>query len=112
MEITTGNSLLDGIILVAGGIGVGWWATQKSPEQVAAQDRERVRQHETELAQAEAEKIKSANQATVELMKQKHDSFRKAAESLGKSFHNNPNLDPCDAQATMAALAKNFGIIA
>ncbi len=112
MEITTENPLLDCIILVAGGIGVGWWATSKSPEQVAAQDRERVRQHELELAQAEAEKSRSANQATVELMRQKHDSFRKAAESLGKSFHNNPNQDPCDAQATMSALAKNFGIIA
>ncbi len=111
MEITTGNPLLDSIILVAGGIGVGWWATRNSPEQVAAQDRERVRQHETELAQAETEKTKSANQATVELMRQKHDSFRKAAESLGKSFHNR-DIDPCDAQATMSALAKNFGIIA
>ena len=69
------------------------------------------RQHELELAQAEPEKITSANEVTVQLMTQTQDSFRKAAESLGKSFHNNPKVDTADAQAAMAALAKNFGII-
>ena len=59
MEITTGNPLLDGIMLVAGGIGIGWWVTGKTPEQVAAKDHERVRQHETELAQEEAEKTEA-----------------------------------------------------
>jgi hypothetical protein len=64
-----------------------------------------------EAAQVETAKVKSANHATVALMSQKHDSYRKAAEALGKSFHSNPNVDPADAQAAMVALAKNFGIV-
>ncbi len=62
-------------------------------------------------AQKELKHSRSANDATVGLMSQKHDSYRKAAEGLGKSFHGNPNIDPADAQAAMTALAKNFGIL-
>jgi hypothetical protein len=57
------------------------------------------------------QKWKATNDATVALMSQRHDSYRKAAEGLGKSFHNYPNVDPADAQAAMTALAGNFGIV-
>ena len=55
--------------------------------------------------------MKSANDATVAINGQKHDSYRKAAEGLSKSFQNNPKVDPADAQAALVALAKNFGIV-
>jgi len=44
-------------------------------------------------------------------MSHKHDSYRKAAEGLGKSFQGNPNVDPAGAQAALVALTKNFGIV-
>jgi hypothetical protein len=85
---------------------------KRSPEQIAAMERQQVRLQELEVAQTEAAKVKSANDATVALMSQKHDSYRKAAEGLGKSFHSNPNVNPSDAQSALVALAKDFGIIA
>ncbi len=109
-QFSSGNPLLDVIILLGIGGGLGWMAKRKSPEQVLMQEKEKVRQHELEVAQTEALKVQSANQSTVAMMAQKHDSYRKAAESMAKSFHNG-NVDACDAQAAMAALAKNFGII-
>jgi hypothetical protein len=111
MEMTTGNPFLDCLVLLGAGAGAGYLLKKKSPEQIAAQEKERIRQHELEAAQVEAAKVKSANDATVTLMAQKHDSYRKAAEGLGKSFHNNPAVDPADAQAALVALAKNFGIV-
>jgi hypothetical protein len=93
MEFSTGNPLIDCLLLLGLGGGAGYFLKKDSPER------------------AEALKVKSANDATVALMSQKHDSYRKAAEGLGKSFHGNPNIDPADAQAAMTALAKNFGII-
>ncbi len=111
MEMSTGNSLMDCLLLLGLGAGGGYLLKKKSPEQVAAMERQQIRQHELEAAEVEAAKLKSANDSTVALMSQKHDSYRKAAEGLGKSFHNNPNIDPADAQAAMVALAKNFGIV-
>jgi len=111
MEMSTGNPLLDCLLLFGVGAGAGYWFKKDSPEKIAAREREKVRQHQLEVAEVEAAKVKAANDATVALMSQKHDSYRKAAEGLGKSFHNNPNVDPADAQAAMVALAKNFGIV-
>lgn len=111
MEMSTGNPLMDCLLLLGLGAGGGYLLKRKSPEQIAAKEKESVRQHELEKAQTEAAKIKAANDATVVLMSQKHDSYRKAAEGLAKSFHSNPNVDPADAQAAMVALAKNFGIV-
>jgi hypothetical protein len=111
MELTTGNPLLDCLLLLGAGAGGGYLLKRKSPEQDAAMERDQIRKHELEAAQVEAAKVKSANDATVTLLAQKHDSYRKAAEGLGKSFHANPNVDPADAQAAMVALAKNFGIV-
>lgn len=93
MEMSTGNPLLDCLVLLGVGAGAGYWLKKDTPER------------------AEAIRIKSANNATVALMAQKHVSFRKGAESLGISFQNNPKVDPADAQAALTALAKNFGII-
>jgi uncharacterized membrane protein len=93
MEMSTGNPLLDCLVLLGIGAGAGYWLKKDTPEK------------------AEAIRIKSANNATVALMAEKHESYRKAAEGLGKSFQNNPKVDPADAQAALAALAKNFGII-
>jgi uncharacterized membrane protein len=84
---------LDCLVLLGIGAGAGYWLKKDTPEK------------------AEAIRIKSANNATVALMAEKHESYRKAAEGLGKSFQNNPKVDPADAQAALAALAKNFGII-
>jgi hypothetical protein len=111
MELSTGYPLMDCLLLLGLGAGGGYLLKKKSPEHVAAMERQQVRQHELETAQAEAARVKNANDATVTLMAQKHDSYRKAAEGLGKSFHNNPNVDPADAQAALVALAKNFGIV-
>ena len=110
-QFSSGNPLLDVLILLGAGAGIGWMAKRKSPEQILMQEKENARQHELEVAQTEALRVKAANDATVAMVALKHDSFRKAAESMAKSFHNNPKVDPCDAQAAMAALAKNFGII-
>ncbi len=63
---------------------------KKSPEQIAAREKESIRQHELEVAEVEAAKVKAANDATVALMAQKHDSYRKAAEGLGKSLSQQP----------------------
>jgi hypothetical protein len=111
MEFSTGNPLMDCLLLLGAGAGAGYLLKKKSPEQIAAMERGQIRQHELEVSEIEAAKAKAANDATVALMSQKHDSYRKAAEGLGKSFHNNPNVDPSDAQAALVALAKNFGIV-
>jgi hypothetical protein len=112
MGMSTGNPLMDCLLLLGLGAGGGYLLKKKSPDQIAAQEKERIRQHELEVAEVEAAKVKAANDATVTLMSQKHDSYRKAAEGLGKSFQNNPKVDPADAQAALVALAKNFGIVA
>ena len=93
MEFTTGNPLVDCLLLLGIGGGAGYFLKKDSPER------------------AEALKIKSANEATVAISGQKHESYQKAAEALGKSFQGNANIDPADAQAAMTALAKNFGIL-
>ena len=93
MEFSTGNPLIDCLLLLGIGGGAGYFLKKDSPER------------------AEALKVKSANDCTVAISGQKHESYQKAAEALGKSFHGNPNIDPADAQAAMTALAKNFGII-
>ncbi|MGO9118882.1 MAG: hypothetical protein ACLQPD_14895 [Desulfomonilaceae bacterium] len=111
MEMSTGNPLMDCLLLLGLGAGGGYLLKRKSPEQIAAREKEQIRQHQLEIAEVEAAKVKAANDATVALMNQKHDSYRKAAEGLGKSFQGNQNIDPADAQAAMTALAKNFGII-
>jgi len=112
MEMSTGNPLLDCLVLLGLGAGGGYLLKRKTPEQIAVQEKERIRQHDLEVTQVEAAKVRATNDATVALMSQKHDSYRKAAEGLGKSFHNNTNVDPADAQAALVALAKNFGIVA
>jgi len=111
MEMSTGNPVVDCLLLVGLGAGGMHLLKRRSPEAIAAQEKENVRKHEEELAAMEAAKVKSANDATVALMAQKHDSYRRAADSLSRSFQNNPKVDPADAQASLAALAKNFGII-
>ena len=93
MEFSTGNPLVDCLLLLGLGGGVGYFAKRDTPER------------------AEALKIKSANDCTVAISGQKHESYQKAAEALGKSFQGNQNIDPADAQAAMTALAKNFGIL-
>jgi hypothetical protein len=111
MEMSTGNPLLDCLLLLGLGAGGGYLLKRKSPEQIAAREKENIRQHELEAAHVEAAKVKAANDATVALMRQNHDSYRKAAEGLGKSFQSSLNIDPADAQAALVALAKNFGIV-
>jgi len=111
MELTTGNPLMDCLLLLGLGAGGGYLLKRKSPEQIAAREKESIRQHALEVAQVAAAKAKAANDATVALVAQKHDSYRKAAEGLGRSFQGNPNVDPADAQASLVALAKNFGIV-
>ncbi len=93
MEMSSGNPLLDCLLLLGIGGGVGYWLKKDTPER------------------AEALKTKSANDATVAISGQKHESYQKAAEALGKSFHGNQNIDPMAAQTAMSELAKNFGII-
>jgi hypothetical protein len=93
MEFSSGNALIDCLLLLGLGGGAGYFLKKDSPER------------------AEALKIKSANDSVVAINAQKHESYQKAAEALGKSFQGNTNIDPADAQAAMTALAKNFGII-
>jgi hypothetical protein len=93
MELSTGSPLLDCLVLLGLGAGAGYWLKKDTPER------------------AEALKVRSANQATVAISGQKHQSYQKAAEALGKSIQGNTNIDPADAQAAMTALAKNFGIL-
>ena len=111
MELSTGNPLMDCLLLLGLGAGGGYLLKRKSPEQVAAREKESIRQHELEVAEVEAARITTANNATVSINGQKHESYQKAAEAQGKSFHGNQNIDPADAQAAMTALAKNFGIL-
>ncbi|MGO9119394.1 MAG: hypothetical protein ACLQPD_17525 [Desulfomonilaceae bacterium] len=111
MEMSTGNPLMDCLLLLGIGAGGGYLLKRKSPEQVAAREKESIRQHELEVAEIEAGKVKAANDAVLAVNGQKHESYQKAAEALGKSFQGNPNIDPADAQAAMTALAKNFGIV-
>ena len=111
MEFSSGNPVLDCLFLLGIGAGGGYLLKRRSPEQIAAKEKERVRQHELEVAEIESAKVKAANDATVAINGHKHESYQKAAEALGKSFQGNPNIDPADAQAAMTALAKNFGIV-
>jgi len=93
MELSTGNPLLDCLVLLGIGGGAGYFLKRDTPER------------------AEALKVRSANEATVAISGQKHESYQKAAQALGQSFHGNQNIDPADAQAAVTALAKNFGIL-
>jgi hypothetical protein len=93
MEFSSGNPLIDCLLLLGVGSGVGYWLKKDTPER------------------AEALKIRSANDCTVAISGQKHESYQKAAEALGKSFQGNTNIDPMAAQNAMSELAKNFGII-
>ncbi len=94
MEFSSGNPLIDSLLLLGIGGGVGYWMKKDTPER------------------AEALKIKSANDCVVAINGQKHESYQKAAEALGKSFQGNTNIDPMATQTAMSELAKNFGIIA
>jgi hypothetical protein len=84
---------------------------RRSPEQALGREQEKKRKHQLALVNEERAKVESANQTTAVMMAQKHESFQRAADSLAKSFAKNPNVDPADPQAALAALAKNFGII-
>jgi hypothetical protein len=94
VKMSTGNPLLDRLVLLGRRAGAGYRLKKDSPER------------------AEVPKIKSANSTTVALMAQKHDSYRKPTDNLGRSIQGNQKVDPAaDAQAAWAALASNFGII-
>ncbi len=93
MEFSSGNPLIDCLLLVGIVGGVGYWMKKDTPER------------------AEALKIKNANDCTVAISGQKHESYQKAAEVLGKSFQGNQNIEPVAAQNAMTELAKNFGIL-
>jgi hypothetical protein len=58
----------------------GYLLKRKSSEQIATLEKEKIRQHELEVAEIEAAKVKAANDATVSPMSQKHDSCRKMAD--------------------------------
>ena len=97
-QFSIGNTLLDVLILLGAGAGIGWMAKRKSPEQIAMLEKEKVRQHELEVAQTEAFRVKAgkaANDATVAmvaLVALKHDSFRKAVSLLRSPFTTTPRL--------------------
>jgi hypothetical protein len=65
MEMSTGNPLMDCLLLLGIGAGGGYLLKRKSPEQIAEREKESIRQHELEIAQTEAARITAANDATV-----------------------------------------------